>query len=534
MAQSTISEILKALDGMSDGDKAELEADADKVIGGKVWFPSPGPQSDAYYSNAEIILYGGEPGGGKSSLLLGLAFEDHQRSLILRRQYTNLGHLLEEAVKFNKGKDGYNGSPPPSLKRPDGRVIDFGAASKVGDEQQWQGNPHDFIGVDEATQFAESQIRFLMGWLRSVDPDQKKRVVLASNPPLSAEGLWVTQMFAPWIDETYHNPAQAGEIRYAILGEDDKEEWVDGPEPVWVERLGKEVSPKSYTFIPASLNDNPFLAGTGYDKQLDSLPEEIRSIMMGGFKTVFRDDPYQTIPTAWVKAAMDRWTPNPPQDVPMCAIGVDVAQGGDDKTILAPRHDGWFAPFISVPGKDTPDGKSVAGLIVSHRRDSARVIIDMGGGYGGSAYEHMKDNGIDVVGYKGSAAYKGRTSDRQLSLYNTRSAAYWRFREALDPSQPGGSIIMLPNDPELMADLTAPTFEVGQRGIQVETKGKPANSNSTGKKGVVARLGRSTDKGDATVMAWWDGLKGANIQGGFKMRNAAPKVVLSKRAQRRH
>jgi hypothetical protein len=528
-----IAEILEALETMPDSQKAELEAEANKVIGDKVWFPSSGPQSVAYYSKAEVILYGGEPGGGKSSLLLGLAFEEHQRSLILRRQYTNLGHLLEEAQKFNGGKDGYNGSPPPKLKRPDGRVIDFGAAAKVGDEQQWQGNPHDFIGVDEATQFAESQIRFLMGWLRSVDQDQHKRVVFATNPPLSAEGLWVTEMFAPWIDEKFPNPAKPGELRWAILGSNDKEQWVDGPDPVWNEERQKYIDPKSYTFIPASLNDNPFLANTGYDKQLDGLPEEIRSIMMGGFKTVFRDDPFQTIPTAWVKAAMDRWKPDPPDGVPMCAIGVDVAQGGSDRTVLAPRHDGWFAPLIVIAGELTPDGKTVAGLVVSHRRDNARIIIDMGGGYGGAAYEHLKDNNIDVKGYKGAAGSEARTKDRQLKFYNTRSAAYWKLREALDPSQPGGSIIMLPNTPQLLADLTAPTFEVGPRGIQVETKGVPADSKSTGKKGVVARLGRSTDYGDPVVMSWFDGLKGANIQGGFKARNTNPKVVMSKRMRKR-
>ena len=79
---------------------------------------------------------------------------EHKRSLIMRRQYTDLGHIIEEVLKFNGGKVGFNGSPPPKLKRPHGQVIDLGAASKVGDEQHWQGNPHDFIGIDEATQFA--------------------------------------------------------------------------------------------------------------------------------------------------------------------------------------------------------------------------------------------------------------------------------------------------------------------------------------------------------------------------------------------
>src|SRR3546814_1539203 len=78
-----------------------------------------------------------------------------------------------------------------------------------------------------------------------------------------------------------------------------------------------------------------------------------------------------------------------------------------------------------------------------------------------------------------------------LGFYNKRSETIWRFREALDPSQPGGSPIALPPDPMLVADLTAPTFTVPPRGIKVESK-----------EDVCKRLGRSTDRGDAVVMAW--------------------------------
>ena len=58
-------------------------------------------------------------------------------------------------------------------------------------------------------------------------------------------------------------------------------------------------------------------------------------------------------------------------------------------------------------------------------------------------------------------------------------------------------------------------------GIKVEPKIK-----------VVARLGRSTDKGDAVVMAWYNGLKNANIQGGFRARNKPIKVITKTRSSR--
>jgi hypothetical protein len=141
----------------------------------------------------------------------------------------------------------------------------------------------------------------------------------------------------------------------------------------------------------------------------------------------------------------------------------------------------------------------------------------MGGGYGGAAFEWLRDQGDDVRGYKGAEAGPGRTVDRQLAFFNRRTRAYWRFREALDPSQPQGSSIALPPDPALVADLTAATFKVGPHGIQVEAK-----------EHVVKRLGRSPDRGDAVVMAWEAGIKGQNIPGGFARgsRRQAPQVVM--------
>lgn len=523
-----LDEILNHLTTLSEGDKQKVINEALSVSQGLRWIPSPGPQTEAYFSKADILLYGGEPGGGKTSLLLGLAFNNHRRSLIMRKQYTDLSSIVEEAIKFNGSRKGYNGSPPPSLKISPTKFIEFGAAARVGDEQHWQGNPHDFIGFDEGTQFAEAQIRFLMGWLRCADdPKQRTRVVIATNPPLSSEGAWVVQMFAPWLDPRHHNPAKIGELRWFITDEHGKDTEVDGPEPYTLED-GRTMRPKSRTFIPASVNDNPYLAATNYQAELDAMIEPFRSILMGGFMASFRDDDNQCIPTAWVRDAQKRWAQRPKLGVPMCAIGVDVAQGGADNSVLAPRYDDWFAPLIEKPGRETPLGADVAGMILAHRRDGAVIVLDMGGGYGGATYEHLLANEIPVVPYKGAAGVETRTRDRQLKFTNKRTEAYWRFREALDPSQEGGSTIMLPDDPVLMADLTAPTFEITKQGIKLETK-----------EDVVKRLGRSPDKGDAVIMSWSAGPKFMSDGGEWITRrdnlvrgSQANKVVMGRNAKR--
>jgi len=530
MADGAFADLVSKLESMSDEKRQAIIDETLDATKDLEWIPNPGPQTDAYFSKADILLYGGEPGGGKTGLVLGLAFTQHQRSLILRRQYTDLGHILEEAQKLNGGKQGYNGSPPPKLKR-DNCIIDFGAAAKVGDEQHWQGNPHDFIGVDEATQFAEIQIRFLMGWLRSTDKNQRKRVVLATNPPLSAEGLWVTEMFAPWLDPKFPNPAKPGELRFAILGEDDKEVWVDGPEDIYSEAKGKIVTPKSYTYIPASLADNPFLADSDYEKQLDALPGELHDILLGGFQTTFRDQDMQIIPTEWVRLAQQRWRDNKPEGVPMCSMGVDCTGGGRDPLVIAPRYDGYYPELIVVSGRDIPIdkiNKTTAGHVVTNRKDQCIVVIDMGGGYGSGSYEILKDNEIDVYGYKGSEASNKKSRDGKLKFTNVRTAALWSFREALDPDQPGGSSISLPPDTELMADLTAPTYSITPTGIKAESK-----------EDVCKRLKRSTNKGDAVMMAWYKGPTAITHGGDWafavesRRRKSNPKVVMGRQNARR-
>lgn len=497
------------------------------------WVPSPGPQTEAYFSHADVLLYGGQAAGGKTDEIVGLALTQHRRSLILRRQYTDLGAITERACEVNGTRNGFNGSSPPKLRTIDGRLIDFGAAQNIGDENSWDGQPHDLIAFDEAVHFAESQVRHLMGWNRSAVPGQRCRVIMATNPPVGSEGWWIIPMFAPWLDPTYENPAKPGELRWVVTDERGEDLWVNGPGKVLVGT--KEVKPLSRTFIPARLSDNPYLRDTDYASRLDSLKEPLRSaIRDGNFMAARSDEPFQVIPSAWVRAAQQRWTPTPPRGVPMCAIGVDVAQGGKAETVFARRYDGWYAPMVAIPGDETPDGPTLAGRLITYRRDHAIIIVDCGGGYGGSAYDHLKANEVEVQAYKATAASVRRTVDGQLKFANRRSEVYWRFREALDPDQPGGSPIMLPDDPKLMADLTAVTFEVTGQGIKALVKDAPRKAGSPDvprRDSVVKKLGRSPDRGDAVVLAWAAGPRALTDAGRWRedqrhygRKSATPRV----------
>ncbi len=93
--QSALDELIGRLDTMSKEQRVAVTGDALAVTSGMKWIPNPGPQTDAYFSAADVLLYGGQAAGGKSDLLGGLALMRHKRSLIMRRQYTDLGALIE-------------------------------------------------------------------------------------------------------------------------------------------------------------------------------------------------------------------------------------------------------------------------------------------------------------------------------------------------------------------------------------------------------------------------------------------------------
>jgi hypothetical protein len=497
---STYDELLAQLSGLSPEALSELDKEISKAVPSQSWTPQEGPQYDAYHCKADVTLYGGQAGGGKSALIVGLALTKHRKSLIMRRQYKDTQSLIDDLIKQYGTKDGFNGAPPARLTTKDGRIIEFGGALNPGDELvQWRGQEHDLLAIDEGSQFTETQVRNLMGWVRSPGRDEDGnplpcRTIIATNPPEDpATGGWLIDWFKPWLDKNHPNPAKPGELRYFIADEDGHWQPVDGPDPVVVGE--HTVNPQSFTFIPAALSDNSFIKDSGYKDRLDALHEPLRSaIRDGNWMISAKDDEWQVIPTNWILMAQRRWSPHPPIDVPMSCIGVDVAQGGENETVLAPRFGHYFGEMIAIPGKLTPTGSDVAAHIMKHRRNAAEVIVDAGGGYGGATMERLRDNGLNVAGFKGAGKSGGRTADRQLAFKNKRAEAWWRFREALDPDQQGGGFIALPNDGELFRDLVAPRYKVTPGGIQIEDKQE-----------IIKRIGRSPDRGDAVVMAWSHG-----------------------------
>ena len=447
-----VDEIIALFPLMTPDERAEVNRilAADKAI----WRPLPGPQSMAYHATADVVGYGGAAGGGKTDLACGKALTQHRKTMIARREGTQLTGIIDRLTELLGSREGFasrdGGGGVWRLGR---RQIEFGSAPNLGDETRYQGRPHDLLVFDEATNFLESQVRFLMGWVRTTISGQRCQVLMTFNPPTDAEGRWVISYFAPWLDDKHPNPARPGELRwFATIDGRDTE--VDGGSSFMHD--GERITPQSRTFIPSRVSDNPYLTGTGYMAQLQSLPEPLRSQMLkGDFLAGVEDDPWQVIPTLWVDQAMARWKAKVVRPI-MDSMGVDVARGGKDETIIYRRHGGWFDEAIVYPGTSTPDGPTLMAHVLTARRDRAPVHIDIVG-WGASPYDFLVANEIQTVGLNGAEKSGEQTKEAQLTLVNKRAMMWWRMREALDPKaqQP----LELPPDNKLRADLCAPLWK---------------------------------------------------------------------------
>lgn len=523
---SATDEIARLLRYATPEELAEI--DALLLAGGDIWEPLLGPQLDAYDSLADITGYGGAAGGGKTDLLAGLVLTKHKRALIVRREKAQTEGVVQRLEEIVGHKDGYN-SQKGFWRLPEGAIVEFAGLDNPGDERRWQGRPHDLKAFDEATEMREAQVRFIMGWTRSNDPTVRPRALLTFNPPTTAEGRWVIKFFGPWLDKKHPNPAKPGELRwFTTKGDDQDFEVPDGREFVFaLDEKGKPtgemiydfdpldynaeqiIRPKSRTFIPARLTDNPYYMATGYMSTLQSLPEPLRSQMLNGdFSAGIEDDIWQVIPTLWVEIAMARWKP---KDVKpeMDSIGVDVARGGKDATEIARRHGWWFDEPIGFQGEATNSGPKVAGQVVSVLRNSAVIHLDVIG-VGASPYDFLNAiEGVQIMGVDVRNSATATDKSGLMTFKNLRSQLWWKMRELLDPDANNG--IALPPDPILLADLCAPKWTTQGHRIVVESKEE-----------IEKRIQRSPDRGTAYILAAMDTPKRSWVQATQNHRDYDP------------
>ena len=201
-------------------------------------------------------FYGGAAGGGKYDALLmcGLQYVDVKgyAGIIFRKTYADLvkpGALIDRAkewllkfddVKWNE-KDKKFEFYTDRSKKELVSILQFGYLENTNDKYNYQGGEYQFIGFDELTHIDYSNYKYMFSRLRRLKSvDIPLRVRGASNPPDDDNGIWVKQRF---IDE--------------------------GP------AMGR-------VFIPAGLDDNPYLDTEEYEKALEELDPVNRTRLKDG------------------------------------------------------------------------------------------------------------------------------------------------------------------------------------------------------------------------------------------------------------
>ncbi len=436
-----------------------------------------------------------------TDLIVGVSLTQHLKSIIYRREGTQQVEIIRRTKAILSGCPYQGPGMDKIITFTDAhkieRVLEFGAVKDPDDTEKYQGRPHDLKAFDEITHFLKTQYIYLNGWKRSAVVGQQVRTICTGNPPTRPEGRWVNHYWGPWLnrDHPLYKKVEPGELVWYWTNDEGEEQYTLHPEPMEIEVAGiiKTVMPKSRTFIPSSVTDNPYYSETGYVDQLNSLPEPLRSMLLhGDFQMAAEDDPYQVIPTDWIDQSMDRWKTYKDKHEsdplgPMDSMGLDCARGGRDSSVAVRRYGRFFDTVDVWPGRMTPDGPTLAGLAMGIRRNDAPIHVDVIG-IGSSVYDFLRESGAHVVPINGAEGYHGTDLSGNLRFANFRAWMIWSMRETLDPKN--GLNIMLPPDDDLRADLASYQFKLGTSGILIEDKQQ-----------IHKRIGRSPDKGDAVCYA---------------------------------
>ncbi len=226
--------------------------------------PQPGPQEKFAATPADIAIYGGSAGGGKSFALLieplrhvgnpafgGVTF---RRNSV---QVRNEGGLWDESAKLYPL---IGASPQESIlqwKFPSGAKLKFAHLEHEKTKYDWQGAQIPFIGFDELTHFSRGQFFYMLSRNRSTC-GVRPYVRATTNPDADS---WVADFIAWWIDPDtgYAVPERSGVVRYFTTVSDETL-WAASPDELLARTPGLTPNDiKSFTFISASVFDNKIL-----------------------------------------------------------------------------------------------------------------------------------------------------------------------------------------------------------------------------------------------------------------------------------
>jgi predicted phage terminase large subunit-like protein len=213
--------------------------------------PTPKQRAFLLMNNVKEILYGGSAGGGKSvaQLMAALQFVDipGYSAILFRRTYADLalpGALIDMSkqwlMPFVETKEVKWSEKEKQYVFPSGATLNFGYLESANDCYRYQGAEFQYIGMDEVTHIDPVNYRYLFSRLRKPKTLQVPLRFRATANPGGQFGEYYYQRF-----------------------------FVEGPE-------------KGRIFIPAGIDDNPYLDAEAYKEALNELDPVERERLLNG------------------------------------------------------------------------------------------------------------------------------------------------------------------------------------------------------------------------------------------------------------
>ena len=224
------------------------------------WIPHAGAQTE-FLSRSEFeVLFGGSAGPGKTDCLVAGLTRDvenpNYRALLVRRTFPQLQEIIDRCWRLYSKLGAVYRSTEKRWQFPSGAIVDLGHMQHEDDKYNYQGKEYHRAGIDELTQFTETQYTYLMSRLRTTD-DRIRPQILSTTNPGGIGHYWVKERFVTITDHghTYVDPKTG----------------------------------LSRVFVPAKIEDNPtlFLSDPAYLARLEALPEVERMRLRHGIWDAF-------------------------------------------------------------------------------------------------------------------------------------------------------------------------------------------------------------------------------------------------------